>query len=104
VVCVSRETFGFLRIRCYICIMTDLEARITQIEERNKKVEAEKAWETSLFRKISLVALTYCIMVAIFYSMGTPGPFRNAIVPTVGYLLSTLSLAALKSYWLQMHL
>ena len=36
----------------------NLEQRIEKIEERNKRVELDKKWETSLTRKICIMILT----------------------------------------------
>ena len=77
-----------------------LKSEIEQIKSRNKRVEADKAWETSLSRKIVIAVLTYLVIVLFFFSSGLPNPFVNAIVPTVGFLLSTLSLPLLKSLWI----
>ena len=33
----------------------ELEKKIEKIEERNKRVEADKAWETSNLRKILII-------------------------------------------------
>lgn len=74
---------------------------ITAIKERNKKVEADKAWETSLSRKILVAVLTYLVVVVFFYFAGLTKPFINAIVPTLGFLLSTLSIPLFKKYWVK---
>ena len=39
--------------------MDNLEQKIQQIEERNKKVETDKAWETSWTRRLLLTVFTY---------------------------------------------
>lgn len=39
--------------------MTDFEYRLQAIEQRNFRVETDKAWETSLTRRLSIVLLTY---------------------------------------------
>ena len=44
----------------------DLEKEIEQIKQRNKKVELDKAWETSWTRRICIMILTY--IVVIIYS------------------------------------
>lgn len=81
--------------------ITELEKRIDAIESRNKKVEADKAWETSLARKILIAGLTY-IVVALYLGVVIKiNPWINAIVPTMGFLLSTLSLSVLKEVWKQ---
>ncbi len=80
--------------------MKDIEIRIAQIEERNRRVEAEKAWETSAVRKASIVLLTYLLMIILFCSIGSQEPFSNALVPTLGYFLSTLSLEWIRRTWI----
>ena len=39
----------------------DIESRLSAIEERNKKVERDKAWEVSWTRRVSIMALTYVV-------------------------------------------
>lgn len=78
-----------------------LEQEILKIKERNKKVEADKAWETSLFRKLLIAVLTYVIIVIFFFAARLPKPFINAIVPTIGFILSTLSIPVFKKFWVK---
>jgi hypothetical protein len=79
----------------------DLERRIAAVEARNKRVEAEKAWEVSATRRLSIAATTY-VAACIFLSIiGTPNTVLAALVPTGGYLLSTLSLPWIKKRWMQ---
>lgn len=77
--------------------MNDLVKRIEAIEKRNLKVEMDKAWETSWSRKIIIAVLTYITIVLFFYFAELPKPFINSIVPTTGFLLSTLSLSFFKN-------
>jgi len=79
----------------------ELEIQINKIEERNKKVEADKAWETSWHRRWSILVLTYTLVVVFFLIANLPNPFVNAIVPTLGFLLSTLSINLLKEIRVQ---
>lgn len=81
--------------------MPSLEDRITTIEKRNKKVELNKAWETSFSRKISIAVLTYFVIVLFFVFAELPKPFINSIVPTMGFVLSTLSLPFFKRLWIR---
>jgi F0F1-type ATP synthase assembly protein I len=80
--------------------IVDLEKRIEKIEDRNRKVELDKAWETSLTRKIIVAVLTYIVIGLFMNSISISRPWINAVVPTLGFLLSTLTIAALKSYWI----
>jgi hypothetical protein len=79
----------------------EIEKEIKAIKERNLRVEADKAWETSWVRKVLIAIFTYIIIVLFFWVMALPNPLVNAIVPTAGFVLSTLSLPYFKKYWIQ---
>ena len=81
--------------------MKDVELEINAIKERNKRVAADKAWETSWTRKILISILTYFVIVIVFYFADLPRPFINSIVPTIGFLLSTLTIPVVKKIWLK---
>jgi len=78
-----------------------LEQEVSKIKDRNSKVEADKAWETSFFRKVLIAILTYTVIVLFFYIADLQKPFINAIVPTIGFVLSTLSLPVFKNLWIK---
>ena len=73
---------------------------IETIKERNKRVERDKAWETSKTRRIIISIMTYIIIVIFLWSINAPRPWLNAIVPTVGFILSTLTLPFFKQLWI----
>lgn len=77
----------------------DYDRRIKNIEARNKKVELDKAWETSLTRRASIAALTYAVVVIYLIAIGDDEPYVHALVPAVGFLLSTLVLPGIRSIW-----
>ncbi|MEI6222791.1 MAG: hypothetical protein WCP97_08570 [bacterium] len=78
-----------------------LEQEINTIKERNAKVEIDKAWETSLLRKLLIAVLTYGVLVVFFLFAGLPKPFINAIVPAVSFVLSTMSVPLVKKLWVR---
>ena len=78
----------------------ELQTEIENIKARNRRVEADKAWETSRERKILIAVMTYFAMVIFFYFAGLPDPFVNSIVPAVAFILSTLTMSTLKNVWL----
>ena len=78
----------------------ELERRVSAIEERNKRVEGDKAWETSTLRKGLIVVLTYVFAVLYLKVADTTNPFFGAVVPTVGFYLSTQTLKLIKDKWL----
>lgn len=78
----------------------ELENEILKIKERNKKVELDKAWETSLTRKICICVLTY--IVVVIYSLlinKISNIFLSSLVPVIGFTLSTLSLNLVRNIW-----
>ena len=78
-----------------------LEKRIEEIENRNKRVGSDKAWETSWTRKLSIAILTYLVVVAYLYFVIKIDPWLNALVPVVGYLLSNITISFLKKQWIK---
>lgn len=80
---------------------TSLELRLAKIEARNERVEADKAWEVSWQRRILILALTYLLVLLYFLIIEVEKPLLNAIVPTLGFYLSTLTLSVVKTIWLK---
>jgi polyferredoxin len=76
-----------------------LEKRVSLIEERNKRVEKDKAWETSWLRRILIVVLTYIFAVLYLTIANTTNPFFGAVVPCAGFFLSTPTLRLIKEKW-----
>lgn len=74
---------------------------VQAIIERNKKVEAEKAWEVSWTRRLFIAVITYFIAAVYMKLVGLSYPFLGAFVPAGGYMLSTFSLPILKELWLR---
>ncbi|MBI4059742.1 hypothetical protein HY406_01640 [Candidatus Giovannonibacteria bacterium] len=79
----------------------ELENEIRNIKERNLRVEADKAWETSITRKLFVAVLTYLVAASLFVVLGVERPLLGALVPTAAFALSTLSLGAIKKIWLK---
>ncbi|KKQ23874.1 MAG: hypothetical protein US40_C0010G0006 [Candidatus Roizmanbacteria bacterium GW2011_GWC2_37_13] len=79
--------------------LKEIEKEISLIKERNNKVETDKAWETSLTRKILLFIFTYLAIGLYINVIGVEKPWLNAVVPSVGFLLSTLTLPFFKNLW-----
>lgn len=81
--------------------LKNLEDKIEAINKRNKKVEADKAWERSSFRTISICAITFIIASLVMYFIGVQKYLLNALIPTLGYFLSTQSLPFIKKWWIK---
>jgi len=81
----------------------NIEAEILKIQERNRRVEADKAWETSLARKVLVAIGTYFVVVLVMLTLELDRPMIGAIIPTLGFLLSTLGLNFFKNLWIRHH-
>ena len=80
--------------------LRDLEKNVEEILERNKRVELDKKWETSNTRKICIAVLTYIVVIIYsFLFSKTTNVFLSSLVPVMGFLLSTLSLKAVRKVW-----
>ena len=67
----------------------ELLERIENLEARNKRVEGDKAWETSWTRRLSIMLLTYLVVVFYLHFVVHISPLINALVPVIGFFLST---------------
>jgi len=78
----------------------ELENEVLKIKERNKKVELDKAWETSWTRKICICILTYIVVVIYSYFINKiSNIWLSSLVPVIGFTLSTLSLKLVRNIW-----
>ena len=77
-----------------------LEERIERIEERNRRVELDKSWETCWTKKICIIVLTYIIVIAYSYLIRQYNyVLLTSLVPVIGFTLSTLSLKFVRKIW-----
>lgn len=78
----------------------ELEKEITKIKERNKRVELDKKWETSLIRRICICILTYIVVIIYsFIVRNYDNILLSSLVPVIGFTLSTLSLKLVRNIW-----
>ena len=78
----------------------NLEEKIEKIEERNKRVELDKKWETSITRKICIMLLTYIVVISYSYLVrNNNNIFLSSLIPVIGFGLSTLSLKIIRKIW-----
>ena len=78
----------------------EIENEINKIKERNKKVELDKAWETSWTIKLCICVLTYIVVVIYSYLINRSSNIcLSSLVPVIGFTLSTLSLNIVRKIW-----
>ncbi len=78
-----------------------MKEEIESIKERNKRVETDKAWETSKTRRVIIAIITYLIIVIFLFTINAPNPWLSALIPMIGFLLSTLTIPILKNIWIK---
>ena len=79
----------------------NFEKRLKNIEERNKKVEIDKSWETSWTRRGLLALFTYLAIGFYLAAVNIEKPWINAIVPAAAFMLSTLTMPLFTRMWVK---
>jgi hypothetical protein len=81
--------------------LEQLQKEVESIKERNSRVEADKAWETSLFRKLLILVTTYILVSLTMFVIDVPHFYLNAFIPTLGFFVSTLTFPVVKKWWVR---
>ena len=79
--------------------MDDIRQDLEKIKSRNARVETDKAWETSWTRRIFIALVTYFCAGFYMSIVSLPYAWIGAFVPTLGYILSTLSIPYIRGFW-----
>lgn len=81
-------------------IKNEFRRKIKNIEERNKRGELDKKWETSTTRKVCIMILTYIVVISYSYLVrNNNNIFLSSLVLVIGFGLSTLSLKTIRKMW-----
>jgi hypothetical protein len=83
--------------------VASIEERVAAIEARNRRVEGDKEWETSLVRRGGVLLVTYLLATLTLAVIGTETPYIMAVIPTLGFFLSTLTLSFVRERWERRH-
>ncbi len=79
----------------------DINKEVEQIILRNKKVEMDKAWETS-WTRVGFISLVIYLTAGVWLEvLNDTYPWLKAITPAFGFMLSTFSLPIIKTWWLK---
>lgn len=84
--------------------LRELKREIEDIKARNARVEADKVWETSQFRILTITFITYMLATLVLYVIGIEKPYLSSLIPTLGFFLSVQSLPVVKRYWVKNYL
>ena len=81
--------------------MESLEQRVAKIEERNATVELDKMWEISWARRCIIAVFTYLAIGIFLTIINVDEPWLAAVVPAIGFTLSTLTMRFFKNMWIR---
>lgn len=79
----------------------NLKREVEKIQERNRRVETDKAWETSRTRNIFIALSSFVLIYIVMRQVNADHPLANAVLASLAYYFSTLSYGAIKSWWLK---
>mmetsp|Transcript_28423 Transcript_28423/g.28731 ORF Transcript_28423/g.28731 Transcript_28423/m.28731 type:complete len:147 (-) Transcript_28423:46-486(-) len=111
---VSKDIYGYLlpkehplHIPPHVALVK-MEAEVESIrvmlrdlDRRNEIKDRAKKFEGSWTRILFIMFITYLTLMGYMYLIDVPYPYLNAVVPTVGFNLSTWSLPHIKKLWLR---
>ena len=81
-----------------------MQGEINLLKQRNYEKDRGKEFESSYTRIFFLMAVTYVTLALyMYYVLKTSRPYLDAIVPTVGFNISTWGLPYVKEWWIQIN-
>lgn len=81
-----------------------VKAQLIEIHQRNAQRDVDKMFESSKIRILVIMVITYItVYLYLKYTLNVDKPELNAIVPTIGFNMSTWSLSWVKAAWLRSH-
>ncbi|KAJ1432054.1 hypothetical protein B484DRAFT_395145 [Ochromonadaceae sp. CCMP2298] len=80
--------------------LAELRVAIELVNERNVAKDRGKEFEGSYTRVLFIMGITYATLFGYLTLIGAERPALNAIVPAVGFNLSTWSLPYVKEVWI----
>ncbi len=78
-----------------------IEQQLELIKQRNAKVQADKAWEVSAIRISAICVITYLVAATVLALIGAQRFLLSALIPVLGFFLSTQSLPVIKRWWIE---
>ena len=69
----------------------------------NEEKDRGKSFEKSYTRVIAIMLLTYVTLFGYMSLIGVKDAYLNAVIPTVGFNLSTLSMSSVQYIWEYLH-
>jgi riboflavin synthase len=99
-------SFGSIAVGQKLHVEIDMLARYVirgfhEAVNRNRRVELNKDWDTSLTHRFLIAILTYIVAAAVMLTIGVEVWYVVAGIPVVGYLVSTLFLPFVKKKYIE---
>lgn len=79
--------------------VAELQQAVAELKQRNERKDFEKRWEVGPARTLLIIALTYGCLFCYMWLVNMEAALLSAVVPTVGYALSTLAFPGARDRW-----
>jgi len=77
-----------------------LQEQVAKLEQRNIDKDVGKSFESSWTRTCFIIAFTYIVIyLYLRFSLNVADPQKNAVVPAIGFTMSTWSMSLVKPVW-----
>lgn len=93
------QTFTTLEER-----ISSLEEQINKITLKEKSLEIQKSWSTSLTRIAMNSITTYIFVAVLMFILKIDNYLINALIPALAYGVSVQSIPFVKKLWIRDHL
>lgn len=95
------ETTNDATLEQHLQQITTLENRLSAMDYRARVKELGKEFEGSLIRVFCIMVLTYAVLSVYMLLINVDRPWTSAIIPTMGFQLSTLPLPSIKACYVE---
>lgn len=84
--------------------VSHLEETVERIRLSGKYSNLQKNWENSRIRVITVAVSMYVLTLTFMLILQVQNPIVSALLPTVGYMLSTNSIPLVRRIWVRNYL
>eukprot|EP01041_Mallomonas_annulata_P010036 gene10036-20898_t len=81
--------------------ISELRCRLDTLDHRHALDDKGKKFDSSWTRVLIIMAITYVSLSNYMHLIGVGDPLRGAVVPTIGFYLSTWSLCFMRKLWIR---
>ncbi len=77
-----------------------LKKELDTLHDDIRTLKIQQDWNTSVLKHGLVIFMNYLIMLILMYILNIESPFISALLPTLGYAITSISLNSIKKYWI----